>query len=457
MKKFLLLFLFSGVIYAQSEQEKKVKQIYDSALTQSKCYAQLDYLSNQIGARLSGSSNAEKAVQYTKTQMEQSGAFDKVWLQEVMVPKWVRGEKEIAYIVNSKMKTIVPICALGNSVATFKKGLQAEVVEVHTIAELETFGTEKLKGKIVFFNRPMDPVNIDTFTSYGGCVDQRGKGAREAAKFGAVGVIVRSMNLRADDFPHAGNMGYGDLPEEQYIPAAAISTNGADLLSSMLKKNPKLEFYFRQSCQKLEDVLSYNVIGEIKGSEHPEKIMVVGGHLDSWDLADGSHDDGAGVTQSMEVANIFKNIGYRPRHTVRVVLFMNEENGGKGGDKYNELAQKNNENHIFALESDCGGFSPRGFTVEGNEANIKMVQDYAKVFEPYLIHIFRKGHTGSDIEPLQSKNILKAGLRPDTQRYFDYHHAASDTFDAINKRELELGAATMASLIYLVDQTGIRE
>lgn len=457
MKKIIWLFLLPAVIYAQSDNEKKLRNIYDSALTQSKCYSWLDHLSNQIGARLSGSANAEKAVQYAKTQMEDSGTFDKVWLQEVMVPKWVRGEKETAYILNNKTKTNVPICALGNSVATSRNGLQAEVVEVHTIAELETLGTEKLKGKIVFFNRPMDPVNIDTFTSYGGCVDQRGKGAREASKFGAVGVIVRSMNLRSDDFPHAGNMGYGDLPPAQYIPAAAISTNGADLLSAMLRKNPKLQFYFKQSCGKKEDVLSYNVIGEIKGSAHPENIMVVGGHLDSWDLADGSHDDGAGVVQSMEVANIFKNIGYKPKNTVRVVLFMNEENGGKGADKYNEMAQINKENHIFALESDCGGFTPRGFTIEGNDANIKMVQDYQKIFEPYLIHVFRKGHTGSDIEPLQSKNILKAGLRPDTQRYFDYHHAASDTFDAINKRELELGAATMAALIYLVDQSGIRE
>lgn len=457
MKKIFWLFLLPALVHAQSEDEKKLRQIYDSALTHSKCYLWLEHLSNKIGPRLSGSENAAKAVAYTKTTMEQSGTFDKVWLQEVMVPKWVRGEKETAYILDHKTKISVPVCALGNSVATSKNGLRAEVIEVHTIAELETLGTEKLKGKIVFFNRPMDPVNIDTFTSYGGCVDQRGKGAREAAKFGAVGVIVRSMNLRLDDYPHAGNMGYGDLPKEQWIPAAAISTNAAELLSKMLRQNPKLEFYLKQSCQKLEDVLSYNVIGEIKGSEHPENIMVVGGHLDSWDLADGSQDDGAGVTQSMEVANIFKNIGYKPKNTVRVVLFMNEENGGKGGDKYNEMAQKNNENHIFALESDCGGFSPRGFTIEGNDANIKMVQDYKNLFEPYLVHVFRKGHTGSDIEPLQSKNILKAGLRPDTQRYFDYHHAATDTFDAVNKRELELGAATMASLIYLVDQSGIQD
>ena len=455
MKKFLLLLCFPFLLHSQTNDEQKLKQIYNSALTNSKCYSWLDYLSNKIGSRLSGSAGAEKAVQYTKAQMETMG-FDRVFLQEVMVPKWVRGEKETAYILDNKNKIIVPICALGGSIATPKNGILAEVVEVHSIDELAVLGTEKLKGKIVFFNRPMDPTNIDTFTSYSGCVDQRGKGAREAAKFGAVGAIVRSMNLRLDDFPHTGWMGYGELPAAQYIPAAAISTNGAALLSSMLNKNPKLQFHFKQSCQKMDDALSYNVVGEIKGSEHPEKYMVVGGHLDSWDLADGSQDDGAGVVQSMEVANIFKNVGYKPKNTLRVVLFMNEENGGKGGDKYNELAQKNNENHIFALESDCGGFSPRGFTVEGSDDNINMAQHFGDLFEPYLIHIFKKGHTGSDIEPLQSKNILKAGLRPDTQRYFDYHHAATDTFDAVDKRELELGAAAMAALIYLVDQSGIR-
>lgn len=455
MKKIALLLLMPTILlHAQTNNEQALRKIYDAALTKSKCYGWLDDLSNKIGSRLSGSEGAEKAVNYTKAQMETMG-FDRVFLQEVMVPKWIRGEKETAYIHDGK-KIAVPICALGGSIATPKKGITAEVVEVHTIDELAVLGTEKLKGKIVFFNRPMQPENIDTFTSYGGCVDQRGKGAREAAKYGAVGAIVRSMNLRLDDFPHTGWMGYGKLPKEEWIPAAAISTNGAELLSKMLKENPKLQFHFKQSCHQQADVLSYNVIGEIKGSEHPENIMVVGGHLDSWDLADGSHDDGAGVVQSMEVVNIFKNIGYQPKNTVRVVLFMNEENGGKGGEKYNELAQKNNENHIFALESDCGGYTPRGFTIEGSDANIAMVQGYSTIFEPYLIHIFRKGHTGSDIEPLKSGNILKAGLRPDTQRYFDIHHAATDTFDQIVKRELELGAATMAGLVYLVDQTGIQ-
>ena len=440
-------------LFAQVSEEQTIKGIYKSALTNAKCYSWLDHLSNQIGSRLSGSANADKAVLYTKSQLETLG-FDKVFLQEVMVPKWVRGEKETAYILNNKTKINIPICALGGSVATPKNGLTAEVIEVHGLGELEALGS-KLKGRIVFYNRPMDPENIATFTSYSGCVDQRSAGAREAAKYGAVGTIVRSMNMRLDDFPHTGAMGYGDLPKSDYIPTAAISTNGAELLSKTLKANPNLKFYFKQSCQQLDDVLSYNVVGEITGTEHPENIMVVGGHLDSWDLADGSQDDGAGVVQSMEVANIFKNMDYKPKNTLRVVLFMNEENGNRGGIKYGELALANKEKHIFALESDSGGFSPRGFSLECNEANFDRISSWKYLFEPYYVHSFVKGHSGTDIGPIKGNPLVKAGLQPDSQRYFDYHHAANDTFEFVNKRELELGAATMASLIYLIDQNGI--
>lgn len=455
MKNLTFLFLLiSTIIFSQSNDEKMLKDIYNSALTNSKCYAWLDDLSNKIGSRLSGSVGAEKAVIYTKQQLETLG-LDKVFLQEVMVPKWVRGAKEVAFFLDNKKKINIPVCALGGSIATPKSGITAEVIEVQSLKELETLGSEKLKGKIVFFNRPMDNAQIEAFNAYSGAVDQRSSGAREASKFGAVATIVRSMNLRLDDFPHTGQMRYGDIPKSQYIPSAAISTNGAELLSNTLKINPNLKFYLKQSCQQMDDVLSYNVVGEIKGSTNPDKIMVVGGHLDSWDLADGSHDDGAGVVQSIEVLNIFKNLNYKPKNTIRVVLFMNEENGTRGGKKYADLSDSNKENHIFALESDSGGFSPRGFSLECDEANFNKIAAYKTIFEPYLIHSFTKGHSGSDIEDLKSAKIVKVGLHPDSQRYFDYHHAANDKFDAVDKRELELGAATMASLIYLVDQNGI--
>ncbi|MCF6130282.1 M28 family peptidase [Flavobacterium sp. AS60] len=446
--------LFTSIIYSQSNDQQMLKNIYAFTLTNSKCYSWLDDLSNKIGSRMSGSVGAEKAVAYVKAQLETLG-LDKVYLQEVMVPKWVRGEKETAFILDNKAKVSIPICALGGSVATSKNGLTAEVIEVHSLKELETLGADKIKGKIVFYNRPFEAANIDAFKSYGGCVDQRYSGAGKAAKMGAVATIVRSMGFRLDDFPHTGAQSYGDLPKDQYIPTAAISTNAAELLSKKLKENKGLKFFMKLSCQTFDDVLSYNVIGEITGSEHPEKIMVVGGHLDSWDLADGSHDDGAGVVQSMGVLELFKKLNYKPKNTIRAVLFMNEEFGGRGGRKYEELSKLNKENHIFALESDAGGFSPRGFSFECDGVNFEKVTNWKYLFEPYLIHSFTIDHTGSDIEHLTSAKIVKAGLRPDSQRYFDYHHAANDKFDAVNKRELELGTAAMASLTYLFDQNGI--
>jgi hypothetical protein len=455
MKKVFFFCLVLPIIcFSQTQDGEMVKQIYKSSLTQSSAYSWLDHLSNDIGSRLSGSVGAEKAVLYTKKELEKLG-LDNVYLQEVMVPKWVRGEKETAYILDNKKKIEVPICALGGSIATPKNGILAEIIEVHAIEELEKLGAEKLKGKIVFFNRPMDAEEIETFKAYGKCGDQRVIGAKEASKYGALATIVRSLNLRLDDFPHTGVTSYGDLPKSAYIPTAAISTNGAELLSKKLKENNKLKFFFKQSCQQMEDVLSYNVIGEIKGTTKSDEIMIVSGHLDSWDLADGSQDDGAGCVQSMAVLELFKKLNYKPKHTIRVVLFMNEENGLRGGKKYAEIAAKNKENHVFAMESDSGGFSPRGFSFDCDETNFTKAKGWIVLFEPFLIHSFVKGHGGSDIGPLKSDKLVKVGLKPDSQRYFDYHHAANDTFDAINKRELELGAATMASLVYLFDQYGI--
>jgi hypothetical protein len=411
-------------------------------------------LSNEIGGRLSGSLNAELAVEYTKEELEKLG-LDKVWLQPVLVPKWVRGNPEFAYIETAPGKTIpVNLCALGGSVSTPPQGLKAELIEVQGIEDLNRLNRADVEGKIVFFNRPMQADLISTFEAYGGCVDQRYDGAKEAAKLGAVGTIVRSMNLRLDDLPHTGAMSYGNTPVNERIPSAAISTNDAERLSGILKIDPKVKFYFKQNCKQLKDVQSYNVIGQITGSQYPNQIIVVGGHLDSWDLGDGSHDDGAGCVQSMDVLRLLKETGVRPKRTIRVVLFMNEENGLRGGRKYAAIAKRKGEKHIFALESDSGGFTPRGFSFDGPDYKINQILNWKPLFEPYLIHYFKKGGSGADIGPLKNDELVLAGLRPDSQRYFDHHHAANDTFDAVNKRELELGAATMTSLIYLIDKYG---
>ena len=456
-KCFYFLFLISFYSFTQDSIKIKsqIKSFYDHSLTQGKSYEWLEHLSNQIGGRLSGSLNAERAVQWSKDELEGLG-LDKVWLQPVMVPKWVRGNFEYASIESSTGNSInVPICALGGSVATPNRGIRAEVLEVNSLRELKELGRNKISGKIVFFNRPMDPTKINTFESYSGSVNQRTKGAEEAIKFGAKAVVIRSMNLSNDDFPHTGSMYYGSAKLKDRIPAAAISTNGANLLSSMLKLDPSLKFFIKQNCQNYPDVMSYNVIGEIKGSEFPDKIILVGGHLDSWDLGDGSHDDGAGIVQSMEVLNQFKKMGIRPRHTLRVVLFMNEENGLRGGKKYASISKIKGENHVFALESDAGGFTPRGFSFNSSKSKFESIKSWKKFFKPYLVTEFTLGGGGADIMPLKNSDIVLAGLKPDSQRYFDYHHSAKDTFESINKRELELGAAAMSSLIYLIDIFGL--
>lgn len=431
-----------------------LESIYNETLSNSMAYDWLRFLSLQIGGRLSGSVEAEQAIEYTKSILNDLG-LDRVYLQPVMVPKWVRGAPEYAYYETSPgLSTTVPITALGGSVATPSMGIKAKVVEVKSMEQLEKLGRRNIEGKIVFFNRPMDPQIIQTFQAYGGCVDQRYSGAHEAAKYGAVGVIVRSMNLRKDDFPHTGSMSYGDSPINSRIPAAAISTNGADLLSATIRLNPDTGFYFKQNCRAFPDVKSYNVIGEIKGAVYPEEIMVVGGHLDSWDLGDGAHDDGAGVVQSIEVLRTLKAIGYKPKRTMRVVLFMNEENGLRGAREYASEAESLGEKHIFALESDSGGFTPRGFQFDTSPENFEHIHKWAALFYPYFTDRFELGGSGADVGPLKSQGAVLAGLRPDSQRYFDHHHSDHDTFDQVNKRELELGAAAMASLLYLMDTYG---
>ena len=454
MKKILFIFFISINLFSQ-EDANTIRTIYDNSLTNGKSYQWLDYLSNQIGGRLSGSLNAEKAVYWTKSELEKIG-LDKVWLQPVMVPKWVRGNPEFAYIETAPGKTTnVNICALGGSIATPASGLKANIIEVKDFDDLERLGKSNIEGKIVFYNRPMDETLIDTFRSYGGCVNQRYEGAVHASKYGAVGVIVRSMNLVLDDLPHTGSMTYGDIPADNRIPSAAISTNDAELLSTMLKLDNDIKFYFKQNCKQFKDVLSYNVIGELTGSEFPDEYIVVGGHLDSWDLGDGSHDDGAGCVQSMDVIRLLKLSGVTPKRTIRVVLFMNEENGTRGAKKYAEESFAKGENHIFALESDAGGFSPRGFYFESDQKNFNQILSWKDLFKPYLIHFFELGGSGADVGPLKTPNNVLSGLKPDSQRYFDHHHSSSDTFDAINKRELELGAAAITSLVYLIDKYGI--
>ncbi|WP_394331642.1 M20/M25/M40 family metallo-hydrolase [Hymenobacter psychrophilus] len=429
-----------------------IRRIYNEALAQGQSYENLRYLTGQIGARLSGSPQAAQAVQWGQTTMEKLG-LDRVYLQEVMVPHWVRGKPEKASIRGDKGKGVsLNVAALGGSVGTGGK-LRAGVVEVQSLAELAALPEARVKGKFVFFNRPMNPLYVETGQAYGEAGDQRRSGAAAAAKRGAVGALVRSLTLAHDDLPHTGTMSYQEGVTQ--VPAAALSTMGADELSQLLKADSKLTVELEMSCQTLPDVKSYNVVGEIKGSKYPDQIITVGGHLDSWDLGQGAHDDGTGCVQSMEALRLLKATGLRPERTVRAVLFMNEENGNRGGLKYAELAKASNENHLAAIESDGGGFTPRGFNIEAAPSVVRKIVAWQPLFAPYGSGLLAPGHAGTDIGPLKGQAKALVGYDCDSQRYFDIHHTAADTFDKVNRRELELGGASMAALVYLLSKYGL--
>ena len=450
MRIFTLLFclLISNSINAQDD--KTLRSIYDLALTKSEAYENLRDLCKNIGARLSGSEEADSAVVWGRNVLNNLG-LDTVYLQEISVPHWERGRNEKGYFYNEKGKNTLDVCALGGSVSTgMNQFIKAEVLEVHSIEEVVALSDSIVNGKIVFFNRPMDPKKISTFSAYGSCVDQRYSGAVEASKKGAIAVIVRSVNVRKDDFPHTGSMAYEEGGDS--IPAFAISTNGADYLSENILSFKGLELSLKSYCKTYPDKISYNVVGEIKGSKFPNEFITVGGHLDSWDLGEGAHDDGAGVVQSIEVLHLLKLMNIRPKHTLRVVLFMNEENGNRGGIHYAEKAASKNEKHLMALESDRGGFSPRGFSVSGTNEQLEAIVNWKPLFEAYGIHEFKMGFAGVDINPLKDDKVCLIGLSPDSQRYFDHHHSDNDVFEEVNKRELELGAASMTALVYLIDK-----
>jgi carboxypeptidase Q len=448
------LIMIGQICLAQQSDEATIRLVFDQALANGKSYSMLDVLSNKVGHRLTGSPSAAAAVEWGKNEMKKLG-FDSVWLQPVMVPHWVRGAKESGSFNTSRNgTTVINVCALGGSVGTGPKGVAAQVIEVKSIGELAQLGKVNIQGKIVFFNRPMDPSLVNTFQAYGGAIDQRVKGASEAAKFGAAAVLVRSMSPDASEiYPHTGTLVYEANVAQ--IPAFAVSTKHADMLSDYIKRDKGIQVNLKSSCTIMEDVPSFNVIGELKGTEFRNEFILVGGHLDSWDVGQGSHDDGAGCVQSIEVLRILKDMKYKPRHTIRVVLFMNEENGLRGGLKYAEQAAQKNEKHIVGIESDRGGFVPRGFSIMASDEVKKKIQSWKPLFTPYGLEDFSEEGAGADIGPLAAQGTPLMEIVPDSQRYFSYHHTQEDTFDKVNKRELELGAGSMAAMVYLIDKYGL--
>jgi hypothetical protein len=452
-KLFINLFAFfiCGYCFAQNDDSVMIRRIADEILSHSKAYDNLHDLTKNVGSRLSGSPGFYKAEQWGLRVLKQSGA-DKAWLQECMIPHWVRGGKDEAMSNIGSPKRNLDVIALGNSMGTGSKGISANVVEVRSFEELEN-KKDSVKEKIVFYNYKFNPTFVNVFQAYGDAVRYRGAGASQAAKYGALAVIVRSMSESTDNNPHTGALRYDTtLPK---IPAVAIGLKDADLLDSALRQKA-VNVFLKTNGHFLPDTIGHNVIGELTGAEFPDEYITIGGHLDSWDPAEGAHDDGAGIVHTIELLRAFKALGFKPRHTIRFVLFANEENGLRGGAKYAEEAKAKNEKHIFALESDAGGFSPRGFTFGGTSEQLQKIQGWIPLLIWYGVYQVVGGGGGADVSPLNANlRTPVAELVPDTQRYFDYHHARNDVFENVNKRELEMGAVNMAALIYLVDKYGL--
>ena len=457
MKLFLssaVFFFFAFVTKAQQNNNYKsdsiqIKKIADEVMRNSTAYKNLRTLCKDIGPRLSGSSNAMKAVYAGKKMLEVAGA-DTVYLQPCVVPYWVRGAKEEGYVIINGLKEKIKLTSLGNSEGTNGKMLNADIVEIRKMSD---FSTANVKGKIVLINIEMNPTYIKTNRAYGESGVGRRAGPSLAAKHGAIAVMVRSLASNEDDHPHTGATAYNDsFPK---IPAVAISTQMANKISNVLQSGKAVKAMIKSNCKMMGTANSFNVIGELRGVKFPEQIITVGGHLDSWDLAEGAHDDGTGVVQSIEIIRSLKAQGIKPLRTIRAVLFMNEENGGGGSKAYLQNAKQKTEQHIFALESDAGGFTPRGFNLEMAPQKEQRVKEWAPLFYPYGVYDFKEKGSGADIGPLREIGTALAGLQTDSQRYFDIHHAETDVFEAVSKRELDLGTLNMAAFIWLVSEYGL--
>lgn len=431
-----------------------VERILAESALRGRAYEHLSLLCGAAPHRLSGSEGAEKAVRWAEARMRELG-LEHVRLEPCSVPHWERGT--VAQLLLEGPAAVrganLSVLALGGSVGTPPEGLTASVLEVKSFEELESRAAS-VPGKIVLFNRPLNGALLDTFAAYGAAVDQRTEGAERAGRLGAAAVLVRSMTARSDDFPHTGAMRYGDGTAR--IPAAAVSTRAADTLSALLAAGEDVRVRLRLDCRTLEDVPSWNVVGELVGRELPGEVVLVGGHLDAWDVGQGAHDDGAGCCQALEVPRLLSALELRPRRTIRVVLFMNEENGLRGAKAYAELHAEELERHVLALESDRGGFAPRGFTCDAGPLSLPTLQAIAGLLSPAGAGALVPGGGGADVGPLADHGVVTAGFLPEGARYFDYHHSERDTLDAVHPRELNLGAGVMAALCYVVADLPVR-
>ncbi|MBZ5536598.1 MAG: M20/M25/M40 family metallo-hydrolase [Acidobacteriia bacterium] len=431
----------------------ELKQIQQAALKSDYAYAQLRHLTNNIGPRLTGSPQAQQAVEYVASEMSRLGL--EVQLEKLSVPHWVRGQEtgELVKFPGQAPDTTqrIILTALGGSVATPAEGVTAEVVVVGNFDELNALGRDKVSGKIVLFNKRFDKqMAAEGYggPAYGQSVVYRGAGASAAARLGALAALNRSPGGGDFRLPHTGAMRYA--ADASRIPAAAVTAEDADLIADLVTQGP-VRLHMTLTPQTLPDAASYNVIGDLKGSEHPEQVIIVSGHLDSWDLGTGAIDDAAGVAVAMQTAQVLRQLHLRPKRTIRIVAWMNEENGLVGGRTYAKDYAGELTNHIAAIESDLGAGHPLGFNVKANPKALPMLRPVTQVLESSGATLMNPSdETGSDISPLESSGVPAFGLFQDSRTYFNYHHTAADTLDKVVPSELAENAAAMAVLAYAI-------
>ena len=413
-------------------------RIIGAALTKNRAWERLEYLTDHIGHRLSGSRNLERAIGWAVVKMKEDG-LDNVRAEKVMVPHWFRGEESLQTATSDAIS--FPVLGLGNSVGTPSAGIVAETVVVRSFAELDALG-EKVRGKIVVYNAP--------FTNYGATVQYRLSGASRAARYGAVAALVRSITPTSLQTPHTGAMNYD--PQQPKIPVAAITIETAELLQRRYDSDDPISLRLKMQAQFLPDAESANVIAELKGTDRPDEIVLIGGHFDSWDVGQGAHDDGGSCIAAWEAIRLLKELGLRPRRTIRVVLFTNEENGLRGGNGYRDAHRAEIAKHIIAIESDSGIYRPEGFGLAATAPLMvrSNIQEIAKLLAGIGADRIGANGGGADIGPIVREGVVGANLDVDGTHYFDIHHTQADTLDKIDRRDLSLVVATMAVMAYTI-------
>ncbi|MCH8166102.1 MAG: M20/M25/M40 family metallo-hydrolase [Planctomycetes bacterium] len=424
-------------------------RILQAALAGNEAYSKLQELCDGIGHRLSGSPQLDQAIQWAAKTLRADGQ-ENVHIEEVMVPRWVRGAESLVMI--EPREAPLPMLGLGGSVGTPPQGITAEVVVVRDEEEFEALGSGA-RGKIVLFNNPMPPYDPDQGAGYGTTVRFRTKGARIASEQGAVACLVRSVTAHSLRSPHTGATRYGDAKVK--IPAAAISTEDADLIARLTARGVPVIVTLKMQARTLEPVESGNVIAELRGSTHPQEIVVIGGHIDSWDVGQGAHDDGAGCVMAMEAINVLRRLNMIPRRTIRVVLWTNEENGLAGGRQYAKDHAQELANHVAAIEADSGGFRPIGYSVEcADDDRLQIaagqLRDLTSLFESIGATSVKTGRSGADLGPMKEAGVVLMGHRMEGSKYFDYHHTHADTLDKVDPEELSQNVAVLATVAYIL-------